>query len=139
MNHEKLIDELVRDEGLRLRIYPDTKGIPTIGIGRNLLKGISREEAYHLANNDIEDASADLDRAIPWWSKLDEVRQRALVNLCFNMGIARLLGFHKMLAALQSADFAAAARELLDSTWKIDVGPERSGRIHEMILNGGAA
>lgn len=137
MNHEKLIDELVLDEGLRLRVYNDTKGIPTIGIGRNLLKGISREEAYHLANNDIEDVVADLDRAIPWWAKLDEVRQRALVNLAFNMGIARLLGFHKMLAALQSADFVTAAAELLDSNWKTDVGPERSGRIHQMILTGG--
>lgn len=136
MNNAKLIDELVLDEGLRLRVYTDTKGIPTIGIGRNLLKGITREEAYHLANNDIEEAIADLDRAIPWWTDLDEVRQRALTNLCFNMGIARLLGFHKMLAALQVADFVAAAAELLDSHWKNDVGPERSGRIHQMILTG---
>lgn len=136
MDNSKLLDELVRDEGLRLRVYSDTKGIPTIGIGRNLLKGISREEAYHLANNDIEEVVADLDRAIPWWAKLDEVRQRALVNLAFNMGIARLLGFHKMLSALQAVDFTTAAAELLDSHWKTDVGPERSGRIHAMILTG---
>lgn len=138
MNHEKLIDELVLDEGLRLRVYNDTKGIPTIGIGRNLLKGITREEAYHLANNDIEEVIADLDRAIPWWVQLDEVRQRALTNLCFNMGVARLLGFHKMLQALQVADFVTAAAELLDSHWKTDVGTERSGRIHQMLLAGGA-
>lgn len=122
MIHEKLIAELERDEGNKPRVYTDSKGIPTIGIGRNLLKGLSRDEIYYLANNDIAEAEGELDHALPWWRELDEVRQRALANLCFNMGIARLSGFHKMLRASQ---------------WKNDVGPERAGRIHRMLLTGG--
>ena len=53
MDMDKLMDELIRDEGLRLKVYLDSEGIETIGVGRNLQKGITRDEAMFLLNNDI--------------------------------------------------------------------------------------
>ena len=49
MDTDKLLSDLVRDEGLRLRPYADTVGKTTIGVGRNLTDvGISHDEALAL-------------------------------------------------------------------------------------------
>lgn len=136
MNNEKLIDELVRDEGLRLKPYQDSRGVLTIGIGRNLRDvGISREEAYHLVNNDVEGVVGDLDRSLPWWNTLNEVRQRAIVNMAFNLGVPGLLAFRKTLSLLEAGDFEGAATEMLCSDWAKQVGP-RAQRLSNAIRDG---
>jgi lysozyme len=121
----KLVTQLEKDECkdgvVPLKPYLDSKGILTIGIGHNLQQGISRGAAYYILHNDLENVFADLNTFYPKWEKLDEVRQRVLANMCFNMGIARLSGFKKMFAALDRGDFATAAEEMLDSKWKDDV------------------
>lgn len=49
MNLTALKEELIRDEGLRLKPYRDTVGKLTIGVGRNLDDvGITKDEAMHL-------------------------------------------------------------------------------------------
>ena len=57
VNRKKLIEELTRDEGYRRRVYKDSVGIETIGIGRNLVDvGVTKEEAQYLLGNDIKAA-----------------------------------------------------------------------------------
>lgn len=132
-----MITELVRDEGLRLKPYQDSLGILTIGVGRNLRdRGITREEAYHLLQNDVADVQGDLDHALPWWRSLDEVRQRVLVNMCFNLGIDRLLGFKQTLAFVQDGRWEEAAQGMLNSAWAGQVR-ERASRLAEMMRTGG--
>jgi hypothetical protein len=70
MDTAKLVDELIRDEGLRLRPYMDSATPPriTIGVGRNLSDvGISKDEAFRMLHNDLERVTADLDQHLPWW------------------------------------------------------------------------
>jgi len=99
-------------------VYRDSIGLPTIGVGRNLQdRGISEPEAMILLANDITNVLADLDRALPWWRTLSENRQLVLADLCFNIGIRRLLGFRKALAAMQAQDWELAAAEMKDSKW----------------------
>ncbi len=124
-----LMSDLKRDEGLRLKPYRDSVGKLTIGYGRNLDDmGISEDEAEILLGNDISEAIADLDRALPWWRGLPLPLRRGLVNQCFNLGLPRLLTFKRMLRALESRDGALAAKEALDSKWAGQVG-ERAERI----------
>ena len=122
MNHNDLKRDLIRDEGYRLLPYEDSEGILTIGIGRNLEKGLSKDEVDVLYHNDIVSVEKDLDRSLPWWRMLDEPRQRVLANMCFNLGIGRLLGFRKTLKAIESGDYLLAAIEMLDSKWARQVG-----------------
>lgn len=136
MNIERMKDELRRDEGERLRPYRCTAGKLTIGVGRNLDDlGISREESGYLLENDIGRVMAELDRAVPWWRDLSEVRQRALVNMGFNLGVPRLALFKRMLAALHAGDYAGAATEALSSAWATQVGA-RAQRIAAMFREG---
>lgn len=128
--------ELERDEGLRLKPYRDTVGKLTLGIGRNIDDmGITKAEAIYLLENDIERVERELDTAMPWWRTLSDGRQRAMINLAFNMGISRLLGFKNMLAAMQAGRWVIAADEALLSRWAKQVG-DRADRIAELIRRG---
>lgn len=98
--------QLVRHEGLRLKPYRCTAGKLTIGIGRNLDdRGISQKEAYAMLERDIHDCEQQLIDEIPEiYSKLDEVRQSVLLNMCFNLGIGGLLEFNNTLAFIAAGD-----------------------------------
>lgn len=136
MNLDLLKKELIRDEGQRLKPYRCTAGKLTIGVGRNLDDvGLSADEAAYLLGNDIARVMAELDKALPWWRGLSEVRQRALANMAFNLGVPRLLGFARMLAALQAGQWDEAAKQALASKWAQQVGA-RSDRIAKMIKEG---
>lgn len=141
MNAERLIKELVRDEckdqkNPDLKVYHDSKGLETIGVGRNLRgKGISREEAYHLLNNDIEEVVVDLDQHLPWWRKLDEVRQRVLANMRFNMGHETFFTFHNTLLLIQLGKYDEAATHVLTLPWATQTGT-RAIRLAAMLATG---
>lgn len=138
MSYDKdaLVMELIRDEGMELKPYRCTAGKLTIGVGRNLDdRGITRDEASYLLKNDIAICEKDLDRVVPNWRNLSDARQRVLINMAFNLGIARLSGFKKFIANIQMNDFKAAAREMMDSTWAKQVG-QRAARLRDMMERG---
>lgn len=137
MKIDTLMAELIRDEGFRSKPYLDSVGKVTIGIGRNLDDvGITEAEARYLLSNDIRNAENDIYRNLPWYDRLPEPAQRALVNMCFNMGWSRLSKFHQMLNALCKEDWERAASEALDSKWSKQVG-DRSKRIAELFKSCG--
>lgn len=117
-----LAAELIKKhEGLRLKPYKCTAGKLSIGYGRNLEdNGISAYEADVLLNDDIQNCYAQCIK-FPFWNKLNDVRQAVLLDMCYNLGFARLNGFKKMLKALGRLDYKTAAKEMLDSKWARDV------------------
>lgn len=136
MDLAKLKDDLRRDECVRLKPYKDSVGKLSIGAGRNLDDvGISPAEADLMLTNDIIDATRSLDIGFPIWKTLSDARQRALVNMVFNMGLNKFLGFKKMLDAIRDKDFETASKEALDSTWAAQVG-SRAERIANLLKNG---
>lgn len=120
---DDLAADLDRDERLRLKPYLDTKGKVTIGWGRNLTDvGIRLDEAQLMRQNDMTTALVGIRTALPWFDALDTVRQRVLLNMGVNLGVQGLLGFSRMLAAMQRGDYETAAEEMLASDWSTDVG-----------------
>ena len=128
-----LRSQIKRDEDLRLKPYRDTTGHLTIGYGRNLeTRGITLTEAEAMLTTDINEHEAALRRALPWTDALSECRRAVLVNMAINMGLGGLLGFRKMLAALEAGDYVTAAAEMLDSTWATQV-KGRAPRLAEQM------
>src|SRR5690348_16461408 len=118
MSRAQIRAQLFEDEGLRLKPYTDTVGKITIGVGRNLTdRGISRDEAMAMLEHDIDEAEAWLLRQCPWALPLDPPRYAVLVNMRFNLGPSRFLGFARMLTAVQVGDYARAADEMIESRW----------------------
>jgi lysozyme len=135
MNREKLIDQLNIDEGRRARIYVDTVGKVSGGVGRNLTdRGFSESEIDLMLKNDIDLVENSLDRYLPWWRQMNDARQNVLANMCF-MGIGTLLKFGNALAAMKSGRFDDAADEMLDSKWAKQVG-DRAKRLAKIMRSG---
>jgi len=136
IDRDKLAKQLILHEGMRLNPYRDTVGKLTIGVGRNLDdEGISKEEALFLLENDITRVIAELDKALPWWEELDEVRQRVLADMCFNLGIGGLLKFQKTLELVEVHRYKEAAEEMLSSLWARQVG-NRAVHLAKMMETG---
>ncbi len=132
----KLRDDLMRDEGLRLKPYKCTAGRWTIGYGRNLEdRGITEKEALVLLENDILQVHRDLDMHLSWWRSMPEPQQRALANMAFQLGLGGVLKFTKTLAFLKAGDYAAAADEMLHSRWAGQT-PERARRVADLMRSG---
>lgn len=124
VDFQAMVDELTRHEGFRSKPYLCAAGKMTIGIGRNLEdNGITEDEARYLALNDVSAVVQELTLAGDWWLGAPEPCREVLVNMGFNLGVPRLLGFRKMLAAMRAGKWETAADEMLDSLWANQVGP----------------
>lgn len=123
MNRQRVAEQLLVDEGLRLKPYRCTAGRLTIGVGRNLEdRGVSEAEALLLLDNDIADCWDRLAVRQPWVLAAPEAVQEVLVNMAFNLGVAGLLGFKETLALMKTEKYAEAARAMLASKWARQVG-----------------
>lgn len=148
---DEIQKRLLLHEGCVDHIYICPAGYKTIGIGRNLetnpltarekqyvgdiTNGITLDEAIYLLRNDIKRCEKQLNDNISWFYQLDDERQYALLDMCFNMGIKKLLGFKRMLGAMLIGDYRGAAKECLNSKYARDVG-KRADRIARLIETG---
>ena len=136
MNLDAFRLQLIRHEGLVLFPYTDTTGHTSIGVGRNLSGcGITKAEALYLLDNDIDRHIGELLAALPWVARLDDVRQRVLADMAFNLGIPRLLKFKGTLAAVESGDYVKASDLMLKSLWARQVG-KRALTLARMMSTG---
>ena len=125
-------------EGRRARVYPDSRGFLTAGIGCYLDRGGVRElfaelgidydavRSGRVAMTDQQiDAvfQHDLDaigiagaaRDCPTFESLPTPAKLVLVDLAFQCGAGGLAEYHRMLAAIAERNWERAAVELLDS------------------------
>jgi len=120
--------QLARDEGCRLRAYPDDGGVWTIGygctgatIGPGLVWSQAEADAELAAR--VAQTEAGLARA---WAALDglgPVRRDVLVNIAFNIGVEGLMRWPLTLAAAGAGRFAQAADDIAgNGVWSRQVG-----------------
>ena len=137
MNIQDAMQMTKNFEGFRPFPYRCPAGYLTIGYGRNLEKrGISREEAEFMFQNDYNNAIKDL-KILAMENKIDltNVPQDvlfALTDMMFNMGYDRLSKFKKLLYELKRGHYEGVAKEMKDSLWYIQVG-DRSKKLVEIV------
>lgn len=131
-----LYAEMVWCEGKKSKIYTDSRGNVTGGIGWNFTaNGIPDWVIQGLFNQAINEAASSLTQNTSWWRFLDPVRQRAVLNLCFNLGWPRLSKFVHFLEAMSNRQWKRAGAELVNSEWWNEVG-KRGPFIRHMIETG---
>lgn len=136
MNMERLRLQITKHEGIELMPYRCTSDKLTIGVGRNLDdRGISHETAMQMLDEDIDICINELQQTVSYWDDLPEKVQEALCNLCFNMGISRLMAFKKTFGFLREGMYEKAADELLESRYANQVG-QRAIDVANMIREG---
>ena len=136
INMERLTNQLIIDEGLKLKPYHCTSNKLTIGVGRNLDDvGITEGEAKFLLKNDISRVAGECMYEFDWFSGLSERRKEAIINLVFNMGLSKFKQFKKTISYIEQGLFELAGTELLDSNYAKQVG-NRSIRVANMLADG---
>lgn len=123
---------ILKNEGKRNRVYIDTVGVPTLGIGHALHEGsyVPDIVIQVFFSADFREAcrlyhQANLD--------LDPVREAAVIDMFFNLG-PQLLKW-KFIEALREHDYEAAGEHMKDSKWWKQV-KGRAPILHHMITTG---
>lgn len=133
---DTLKSDLKRHEGFKLKLYSCTAGKLTIGVGHNIEDlGLDEPVVDLQLKIDIDRAAIDARKFLPSLDKLSEPRQRAIVNMAFNLGLNRLSGFKQFKAAIEAGDWEKAKTEMLNSKWARQVG-ERAVELSKMIEEG---
>ena len=127
-----------RHEGRKNKVYKDSLGIPTIGIGYNLrnatakqdlakvganlkevLRGkqLSEDQVNELFRMSLDRALKDAKSYYPEFDKLPDAAKGVLVDMSFNLGLTKLKGFKDLKTALGRGNYNAAADAMIDSAW----------------------
>ena len=132
-----VLKRLKQEEGFEAKVYLDGRGNKTIGYGTLLEDGITEEEATFLLQSRLNAMIRELES-----SSVDETFQRlpngvakAIVDMAYNMGVPRLMGFTKMWRYLSIKSWSEAALECLDSEYAREL-PQRAAR-NAAVIKGG--
>ena len=132
MNYPLARELLEFDEGRRNKMYTDSVGVPTIGIGHSLNNPISDKAITQIFEDDLELAISDCKSVFPLFDIISDNRQAVLISVMFNLGKTRFRGFKNMITAVNQFDFHTAAAELLDSKAARDL-PIRYNRLANIL------
>lgn len=126
------------DEGFSSKLYKDTEGLNTIGIGFCLDRRLMpREVALFWLDLIIDELIDDLSKTKNYeiYLNMNKARQFALINMCYQMGVTGVCKFKMMWASLSEGDYESAADHAIDSKWFRQT-TERATRIATVIRSG---
>lgn len=149
------------EEGFKLKAYLCTKGKWTIGVGRNIQdrplstdeiallpsgttvdRGfvcypanltISKELAELMLSNDVKRCLGEARKLFVDFDSLPQVARMVIVDMLFQLGLRRFLGFRNMSAYMRSKTWHRAADELLNSKYAREDTPNRARRNADLL------
>ena len=135
-------------EGYERKIYSDSVGIETVGIGRNLevypfdpeeqeqydlLSYYSHLDATAWAYSKLKQCRQDVVVHNPWLVESPKEIRLIVVDMTFNLGLKGILGFKNMLKAMKAGDYDEAAAQLKDSKYYRQVGRRSQDHYNTII------
>ena len=123
-----------KHEGYSDKIYLDTVGVPTGGYGHAFLKG-SPVSCYVADALFRADFSEVLENYAYLGFNLDGVRRAVVLNMLFNLGLPKFMGFKNTIASIKMGKYRDASVHMIDSIWSQQVGA-RSTELAQMMENG---
>lgn len=123
-----IVDRIKKNEGLRLQVYSDSRGYPTIGYG-HLIKpgemssfagGITKEQADMLFAKDFEEHK-NAAMKIPSFSEHPKSVQDALIDMTFNMGNSWYKSWPDTMKKLEAKDYKGVKEAILKSAYATQV------------------
>lgn len=134
---DALLADLRRDEGFVPHAYKDHLGFWTLGFGFLIDKDkggrIPRPVAEFWLQYEVNDREAQIKKRWPAYERQPDDVKRAILNMAFNLGVDGVLGFKRMLRALEDGNRHGAAIHARDSKWWREDVPERAERVCKLI------
>ena len=127
-----LIADIKKHEGYSKKVYSDTLGYPTIGIGF-LVSSLELDEDVCdiILERRLKKNEEVLQRKMTYYSKLPIEVQNIIQNMYYQLG-NRLFNFVKTLHYIESGKWRAARVEMLDSLWAKQT-PNRAKELSERM------
>jgi lysozyme len=126
MNLERLLESVKKHEGYRNKVYLDTLGKRTVGVGHLCVEDFWEDDKEYEESFLMEILQKDLQEAIRGAKELmeehgcadiDERAEEILIEMVFQLGRTGVSRFKNMWKALSEHNYVGASFEMLDSRW----------------------
>ena len=126
MNLERLMESVKQHEGYRNKVYLDTLGKRTVGVGHLCTEDWWEDDKEYEEEFLMKILEEDLQEAIEGASTLmlqhdcsdiDEKAHEIIIEMVFQLGMTGVSKFKNMWKALSEHNYTGASYEMLDSKW----------------------
>ena len=126
MNMDRLLESVKKHEGYRNKVYLDTLGKRTVGVGHLCVEDFWEDDKEYEEKFLMEILQKDLQQAIRGARSLmekhdcadiDEQAEEILIEMVFQLGMTGVSKFKNMWKALAELNYVGASYEMLDSRW----------------------
>ena len=126
MNMDRLMESVKKHEGYRNKVYLDTLGKRTVGVGHLCVEDFWEDDKEYEEKFLMEILQKDLQQASRGARSLmeehgcadiDEKAEELLIEMVFQLGMTGVSKFKNMWKALSELNYVGASYEMLDSRW----------------------
>ena len=126
MDMDRLLESVKKHEGYRNKVYLDTLGKRTVGVGHLCVESFWEDDKEYEEKFLMEILQKDLQEAIRGARSLmedhgctdiDEQVEEILIEMVFQLGMTGVSKFKNMWKALAEHNYVGASFEMLDSRW----------------------
>jgi len=126
MNMDRLLQSVKKHEGYRNKVYLDTLGKRTVGVGHLCVEDFWEDDKEYEEKFLMTILEHDLQTAIKGAKDLiaengcmdmDEIAEEIIIEMVFQLGKTGVSKFRNMWKHLSALEYASAASEMLDSRW----------------------
>ena len=126
MNLERLLESVKKHEGYRNKVYLDTLGKRTVGVGHLCVEDFWEDDKEYeekflmtILEHDLQTAIKSAKQLIEEFGcdDIDEQAEEILIEMVFQLGKTGVSKFKNMWKALSENNYIGASYEMLDSRW----------------------
>tara|TARA_R100000234_G_C4863548_1_gene120258 strand:+ start:54 stop:491 length:438 start_codon:yes stop_codon:yes gene_type:complete len=126
MNLERLMESVKQHEGYRNKVYLDTLGKRTVGVGHLCVEDFWEDDKEYeekflmtILEHDLQTAIKSAKQLIEEFGcdDIDEQAEEILIEMVFQLGKTGVSKFKNMWKALSEKNYIGASYEMLDSRW----------------------
>ena len=124
MDMDKLLASVKKHEGYRNKVYLDTLGKRTVGVGHLCVEDFWEDDKEYeekflmtILEHDLETAIKGAERLCSNCPDIDDLAKEIIIEMVFQLGETGVSKFKNMWKALSALDYSTAASEMLDSRW----------------------
>ena len=142
MDMQRLLKSVRDHEGYRNKVYLDTLGKRTVGVGHLCVedfweddKEYDEEFLMEILEKDLENAISGAEELLKGYN-LPSLANEIVVEMVFQLGKTGVSKFHNFLAALRDdpPQWLTASEEMLDSRWAKQT-PNRAKKMSELMAS----
>ena len=142
MDMQRLLKSVRDHEGYRNKVYLDTLGERTVGVGHLCVedfweddKEYDEEFLMEILEKDLENAISGAEELLKGYN-LPSLANEIVVEMVFQLGKTGVSKFHNFLSALRDdpPQWLTASEEMLDSRWAKQT-PNRAKKMSELMAS----